>query len=658
MRILSLVFLNVCLWAMAPSFLASAEEGTMGSQPFWQLTLRYDETGLFVLKAAEIAPMRKAVRVPGLAGAAGALAFTVEWLDTGKQVTAVDEALLPVGIHVPLGEGSGCAHVVLPEGVIVTRLRGPLEMPAAVRMRRAAAKGAATDTAWLPKGLAQTDYELPIQHVEALSGKGLVGEGPVGSAKIQDTGTDGNRLVMAVLGDGYTAANLSSGAFTQDAANLVSAFGTAPPWDDLFNATNVYRVDLESNEQGADLEDGQTGTYVDTYLHASFWTNGIERLLALDSTGYGRAYQAVDDHVGPGVWDEIVVLVNSTKYGGSGGAIAVSSINTSSDEVVLHEFGHSFAGLADEYTSPYPDYPAGDGEPNVDFDFARDDLKWNAWVEPATPLPTPDETTYDGVVGAFEGARYLETGIYRPMRVCAMRSLGYDFCVVCQEAHILEFFEPIALVDVVDPVSGSSVEVPPGGATFSVSPISVPGLTYAWELNGAVLPEAVSASLLLSPGDLAGLPEVDSLELIVTYPTDRVRIATIQETYNWSLTGGDAGVQFTEVPVGGWFEEGDPLELRVGVSGTYSAIDYQWRKDGVDLTAETGSVYRVDHVALSNEGWYTVRVTTTEKEEYETEPVFVRVVPTGGLPVAFASLVLSAGAMVVWGVGALTRKRR
>lgn len=109
--------------------------------------------------------------------------------------------------------------------------------------------------------------------------------------------------------------------------------------------------------------------------------------------------------------------------------------NMSSSSVIVHEFGHAFAGLGDEYEEP--DNPLAllynlnvePWEPNLTtlVDFGS---RWADLVAPGTPIPTPSNSQYDNAVGAFEGGGYLTTGIYRPQRHCMMRDY-YPFCAVC-----------------------------------------------------------------------------------------------------------------------------------------------------------------------------------------------------------------------------------
>jgi hypothetical protein len=507
---------------------------------YWQVMLTYDSEGVRVVEAAEIPPMRKKIRTPGLAGAPGTIECRAEWVDAEGKTLAATLTELPIGKrNIPTLDPPSGGPVLPEEGVLVIRLEGPehgKSAPAALRLAPIGAKGLGDIALRTQKAFRQMGTKShPIGTVKR-SAPLAEKDGPVSATKIRDTGPDGNRFVMGILGDGYTAANLANGDFTGDVANISGALGGNNSWNVFYGGTNLYQINVESNQMGADedRDEGQPSVFVDTYLNSTFWSFGIERLLTLDMTGEMRAISAANSLIGVGVWDQLAVLVNSTRYGGAGGPVVVASLDPFSSDILIHELGHSFAGLADEYTDPFPAYPPGDPEPNVDFDFSGPGLKWLVWVEAGTPLPTPEEFTYADVVGAFEGARYLTTGIYRPTLDCAMRSLFNPvFCPICNEAHLLKYFDLVSLADAAFPDLSEPHKVGPEGIVFSIDPLPIMGLEFEWFLDGVPLPDASGPEAKLFSSDVTETPQ--ELMLVVSFPTPFIRQEMIEASFTWTV---------------------------------------------------------------------------------------------------------------------------
>ncbi|MCX8010268.1 MAG: M64 family metallopeptidase, partial [Ignavibacteria bacterium] len=116
--------------------------------------------------------------------------------------------------------------------------------------------------------------------------------------------------------------------------------------------------------------------------------------------------------------------------------------NKFTDYVLVHEFGHGFAGLGDEYYTSEVAYEefykpgVEPWEPNLTTltDFGK---KWKNKLDKNIPIPTPPDSMYKGKLGVFEGGGYVAKGVYRPMLDCAMKSRTVDnFCIVCKEAII------------------------------------------------------------------------------------------------------------------------------------------------------------------------------------------------------------------------------
>ena len=135
-------------------------------------------------------------------------------------------------------------------------------------------------------------------------------------------------------------------------------------------------------------------------------------------------------------YEQIIIMCNSSVYGGGGifNFYATSYVNRENGFVLIHEFGHSFGGLGDEYSETDIDIEGASQkiEPwqkNVTslVDFSK---KWEDMLDKTTPIPTPTTTDFKDKVGVFEGAAYVSKGLYRPFQDCLMRS-DKPFCPVC-----------------------------------------------------------------------------------------------------------------------------------------------------------------------------------------------------------------------------------
>jgi len=347
--------------------------------------------------------------------------------------------------------------------------------------------------------------------------------------RVQGGGSPANRVDMLVLGDGYT--NAQHSLFDADAAILHDAFFGLTPYKEYQSFVNWTTAFIASNQSGADhppyqasctqgtccadtdaIGDAHAGQFVDTAFDATFCAFNIQRLLVVDDGAVLAAAAAYPD------WDKIVVVVNDDTYGGSGGSLSVTSTHAQAPQIVLHEYGHSFTGLADEYSSPYPGFPLCSDtggtpcEPNVRNQTIAAQVKWNSWFTPGNPIPTPSGTSG---VGLFEGARYLTTGMYRPVDTqCLMQFLGVPFCPVCRQEYVRTLYRggwgaPAAGIDLVEPGSESPATavpvqyVPATNQPFSVSPLqpTIGALDVHWYLDGNPIGGATSASYVFSqPG--------------------------------------------------------------------------------------------------------------------------------------------------------------
>ena len=186
-----------------------------------------------------------------------------------------------------------------------------------------------------------------------------------------------------------------------------SAFSDAlfetDPFDAHEDDFNIWVVEAPSKESGTDIPG--KNIWAETILNTSFYTFDSERYLMTSDI------KSVRDVAANAPYDLIIILVNTEKYGGGGvynyyGTF--SAFNPKSIGVWLHEFGHNFTWLADEYYSSdvsygdYVDIKYEPVQPNVTT-LVNFNKKWKKMIKPGTPVPTPRTPEYNGVLGAFEG---------------------------------------------------------------------------------------------------------------------------------------------------------------------------------------------------------------------------------------------------------------
>ncbi|MDX2504942.1 MAG: M64 family metallopeptidase, partial [Gammaproteobacteria bacterium] len=266
----------------------------------------------------------------------------------------------------------------------------------------------------------------------------------------QDDGSDFAELLVAgdadkydlvIMGDGFTLSDQE--LFNEQVDRIVSAIENTSPYSNYPCAFNVWRVNVVSQESGVD--DEGIGSYVDTELdvrHGLRVAGEVPRgYYSDDMPAIFETAELAPDH------DGIIVLANDTTRGGTAfGDVVIMAISSELEDVFIHELGHSFGNLADEYSCYYCDgsdngrtYPENLAEPaeaNVTINLDRETAKWAAYIDAATPIPTIEDNP-QGVVGLWEGARYYATGIYRSRLACNMLDSDTgSFCPVCRNSLV------------------------------------------------------------------------------------------------------------------------------------------------------------------------------------------------------------------------------
>ena len=294
---------------------------------------------------------------------------------------------------------------------------------------------------------------------------------------IHESGDPATKVDLLLMGDGYTAEETDD--FIAKARVLTELLFATYPFSERRDDFNVWAVAPPARESGVSRP--STGTFRDSPIGSTYDSFRSERyILTFDNKAMRRIASSAP-------YDFIEILTNTEVYGGGGiyGLFSTAAANSGyAAYLFVHEFGHHFAGLADEYYTSsiayeLPDVIEEPYEPNITALLDPDNLKWKHLATPNTPLPTPwpkaefekhsiayqerrqkmraenvpeaqmnklfddnqdfvealfDKSGQKGVVGAFEGGGYMAEGIYRSAQNCIMFTRTRDFCAVCSEA--------------------------------------------------------------------------------------------------------------------------------------------------------------------------------------------------------------------------------
>ena len=348
---------------------------------------------------------------------------------------------------------------------------------------------------------------------------------------IINNGSPQNRVDIAIVGDGYTAAQLPQ--YRTDVQQFIQGVFAQEPYREYQRYYNVHRIDVASNQSGADHPERVPPVFVDTAFDATYNCSGIQRLICVSTT---KVNQVVGASLPANYFDVILIIVNDTEYGGSGGSVAVASTNSAAVELVLHEVGHSFGLLADEYAGGGPSCNPNVEPPeaNATRETTRALIKWNAWIDLATPLPTT--TTTNGIPGLYVGSKYCDTGLYRPTFNNKMRNLGVPFEQINNEQHVKRIHNFVSPIDASAPAGTTVTMSTVQTQTFTITP-TVPFthmLNINWTIDGQ--PAATGATFNLNGATLS--VGQHTVQAIAADPTTFVRndpAQVLRATRNWTV---------------------------------------------------------------------------------------------------------------------------
>lgn len=359
-------------------------------------------------------------------------------------------------------------------------------------------------------------------------------------------GPPAERIDVAILGDGYTADQKEE--FLGDARAVADRFNTTEPFDQHAEWMNFHAVWTPSEESGAGYDcQGPDDMdckrdFRDTVFGYTFAVSALVDLFDLDfPAASARVAMPIEvaklyEVAALASYDEIIMLSNTDRRSGFAG-LYVGVLTAFDDrdrfpDVAVHEFGHSFGVLGDEYfidtdpclfAAPRVPLPA-----NIGQNPSHDELKWSEWVPEMTPLPTPASQQRQYEVGAYKKA-YNCDFLYRPTYLCKMKSSREEFCPVCNQQLVRRLYNDVDLV----PNSYPTIErTEAGGLTFRTGVRSEGSKTSVeWRLLGETFAQGPTLTLegFEVPADWT------KLEATVRESSSYVRTEDprLSETFTW-----------------------------------------------------------------------------------------------------------------------------
>lgn len=429
---------------------------------------------------------------------------------------------------------------------------------------------------------------------------------------LQYQGASSKIVNFVILGDGYTEPQL--GQFAEDARKFRDYLFSQSPYSHYRQYFNVFIIKVPSLESGvkhpmtdtdcpkekkdslgggdkkdslvdnAGIKDsvndpGERNRFVpvsnpDNYFGSTFDNSGLHRLVVATKQEAIRAVLAANfPH-----YDQIIILANSPFYGGSGGQFPTATVNKASNDIAIHELGHSFAHLADEY---WPGLQFLSEDANRSQYASIDKVPWSKWIG-------------TNGIGVFSYGGSAPRSIwYRPSEFCKMQYLVAPFCSVCSEA-IIEKIHSLTN-PILQPRPDTTAAVKTDSPRLFRARLARPDpntLKVEWLLNGNVVATNID-SVIINPG-LWALGQ-NNLSIRVMDTTDMVRAEDHflhQYEIHWNIRNDT--LRPLSRPFVTW---GDTLETTPGrpallsVRSPQAGLSYNWYKDRTSKRPVRAGVY-------------------------------------------------------------------
>jgi hypothetical protein len=379
----------------------------------------------------------------------------------------------------------------------------------------------------------------------AFIGLGLTSARAAIFSTIVTNGPATNRVNLVFFSEGYTNGQLAN--FLSDATNAADVLRNEAPYAEYASYFNAFAIFTNSAHAGSTHLKNTTYSSGYTYFNSTY-DAASDSLITIPpntvDTLYSNGQKKIDDLLNQYLpntnMDFAFLLVNDPKDGGSDtyGKVAITA-RSYLTTILVHESGHAIGALGDEYSDPpNPGYSTNDIEPNTTTKTNFSQIKWNAWIDVSTPIPTPFNTDYAETVGLFQGAHYNSTGWYRPFQTCRMNDINDIFCPVCKEALVLAIYGKVRPLAARFPTNISLTVTSATNLNFSVNLLSpaTHSLSVQWRTNNVAMAGATNTVLSISPMQLGG--GTKKVEAVIEDPTALVRTDlknVLKQTNTWTL---------------------------------------------------------------------------------------------------------------------------